>query len=96
MIIDVDLDLDLDPTLDSETGKVRPAIVVTNDVYNQRVLVIQVVPITAWNEQKGRGPSTARSGRHSFKRALGVGRARSKPLETASKANDVSVRTSHE
>ena len=36
------VDADLNPTLGSETGKVRPCIVVTNDVYNERVPVIQV------------------------------------------------------
>ena len=48
------IDIDLDPALGSETGKVRPCVVVTNDVYNQRVPVIQVVPITAWSEKKAR------------------------------------------
>lgn len=46
------VDIDLDPAQGSETGKVRPCIVVTNDIYNARVPVIQVVPITAWNEKK--------------------------------------------
>lgn len=46
------IDVNLDPTLGSETGKVRPCIVVTNDIYNERVPVIQVVPITAWSEKK--------------------------------------------
>ena len=48
------LDVDLDPTLGSETGKIRPCIIVTNDVYNQRVPVIQVVPITAWSAKKAK------------------------------------------
>ena len=48
------IDVDLNPTKGSETGKIRPFVVVTNDVYNARVPVIQVVPITAWNEKKGR------------------------------------------
>jgi mRNA interferase MazF len=48
------VDLNLEPVRGSETGKVRPCVVVTNDTYNQRVPVIQVVPITAWNEKKGR------------------------------------------
>ena len=48
------LDLNLDPTLGSETGKIRPCIIVTNDVYNQRVPVIQVVPITAWSAKKAK------------------------------------------
>jgi mRNA interferase MazF len=48
------IDVNLDPTKGSETGKVRPCVIVTNDVYNEKVPVIQVVPITAWNEKKGR------------------------------------------
>ncbi len=48
------IDIDLNPVKGSETGKIRPCVVVTNDVYNQRVPVIQVVPITAWNEKKAR------------------------------------------
>ena len=48
------VDVDLNPTKGSETGKVRPCVIVTNNVYNQRVPVIQVTPITAWNEKKGR------------------------------------------
>jgi mRNA interferase MazF len=48
------IDINLDPVQGSETGKVRPCVVVTNDIYNARVPVIQVVPITAWNEKKAR------------------------------------------
>lgn len=48
------IDVNLDPTLGSETGKIRPCVIVTNDVYNERVPVIQVVPITAWNGKKAR------------------------------------------
>jgi len=48
------IDVNLDPTLVSETGKIRPCIIVTNDVYNKRVPVIQVVPITAWSAVKAR------------------------------------------
>lgn len=48
------VDMNLDPTLGSETGKIRPCIVVTNDVYNKRVPVIQVVPVTAWSPKKSR------------------------------------------
>jgi mRNA interferase MazF len=29
-------------------------VVVTNNIYNRRVPVIQVVPITAWNEKKAK------------------------------------------
>ncbi len=48
------VDVDLDPTKGSETGKVRPAVIVTNDTYNERVPVLQVVPITEWSEAKSR------------------------------------------
>jgi len=46
------IDVNLDPTLGSETGKVRPCVIVTNDVYNEKVPVIQVVPVTAWSGKK--------------------------------------------
>jgi mRNA interferase MazF len=48
------IDVNLDPTQGSETGKTRPCVIVTNDVYNARVPVIQVVPLTGWNEKKER------------------------------------------
>lgn len=48
------IDVNLDPTLGSEKGKIRPCVIVTNDIYNARVPVILVVPITAWNEKKSR------------------------------------------
>jgi len=48
------ININLDPVKGSETGKVRPCVVVTNDIYNARVPVIQVVPITAWNEKKAK------------------------------------------
>ena len=48
------IDVNLDPTKGSETGKVRPCVVVTNDIYNKRVPVIQVVPITEWRAKKVR------------------------------------------
>jgi mRNA interferase MazF len=48
------IDINLDPVQGSETGKVRPCVVVTNDIYNARVPIIQVVPITAWSEKKAR------------------------------------------
>jgi mRNA interferase MazF len=48
------IDFNLDPTLGSETGKIRPCIVVTNDSYNARVPVIQVIPITSWTDKKAR------------------------------------------
>ncbi len=48
------IDVNLEPTQGSETGKVRPGVIVTNDIYNERVPIIQVVPITEWNEKKGR------------------------------------------
>ncbi|MFN8488467.1 MAG: type II toxin-antitoxin system PemK/MazF family toxin [Caldilineaceae bacterium] len=46
------IDVNLDPTQGAEKGKIRPCIIVTNDIYNERVPVIQVVPITEWNAQK--------------------------------------------
>lgn len=48
------IDVDLEPTKGSETGKTRPCVIVTNNVYNQRVPVIQVIPMTAWSEKKAR------------------------------------------
>ncbi|WP_254173166.1 type II toxin-antitoxin system PemK/MazF family toxin [Planktothrix pseudagardhii] len=48
------IDVNLDPTKGSETGKIRPCIVVTNNTYNERVPVIQVVPITGWNSKKAK------------------------------------------
>ncbi len=48
------IEVNLNPTKGSETGKVRPCVIVTNDVYNERVPLIQVVPITGWSEKKGR------------------------------------------
>lgn len=48
------IDINLDPVKGSETGKVRPCVVVTNDIYNARVPVIQVVPVTSWSEKKAR------------------------------------------
>jgi mRNA interferase MazF len=46
------IDVDLNPVRGSETGKVRPCVVVTNDIYNQRIPIIQVVPINSYNEKK--------------------------------------------
>ncbi|EDN69177.1 PemK-like protein [Beggiatoa sp. PS] len=48
------IDVNLDPTQGSETGKIRPCIIVTNNMYNERVPVIQIVPITEWNEKKAK------------------------------------------
>ncbi|MBC8383525.1 MAG: type II toxin-antitoxin system PemK/MazF family toxin [Candidatus Cloacimonetes bacterium] len=46
--------VDLNPVKGSETGKVRPCVIVTNDVYNKNpyLPVIQVVPITEWSNKK--------------------------------------------
>ncbi|MFO1420676.1 MAG: type II toxin-antitoxin system PemK/MazF family toxin [Candidatus Competibacteraceae bacterium] len=46
------IDVNLDPTQGSETGKIRPCIIVTNDIYNARVPIIQVVPVTEWSPKK--------------------------------------------
>ena len=48
------IDVNLNPTKGSETGKIRPCVIVTNDIYNERVPVIQVVPITEWSAKKAR------------------------------------------
>lgn len=48
------IDVDLNPTKGSETAKVRPCVIATNNVYNEKVPVIQVVPITEWSEKKAR------------------------------------------
>lgn len=48
------IDIDLEPTKGSETGKIRPCIIVTNDTYNAKVPIIQVVPITEWSEKKSK------------------------------------------
>ena len=40
------VDIDLNPTKGSETGKIRPCVIVTNNQYNSKVPVIQVVPMT--------------------------------------------------
>ncbi len=44
--------VDLEPTRGSETGKTRPAVIVTNDHYNRRVPVVQVVLLTEWSPKK--------------------------------------------
>jgi len=46
------INVNLNPTKGSETGNVRPCIIVTNDTYNERVPVIQVVPVTSWTDKK--------------------------------------------
>lgn len=48
------VDLDLEPVLGSETGKIRPCIVVSNNIYNSILPVVQVVPLTAWSEKKSK------------------------------------------
>ena len=46
--------VDLNPVKGSETGKVRPCLIVTNNAYNENpyLPIIQVVPITEWNAKK--------------------------------------------
>ncbi len=48
------IDVNLDPTLGAEKGKTRPCVVVTNNIFNHRVPIIQVVPLTEWNDKKSR------------------------------------------
>ena len=46
------IDVNLDPSKGSETGKIRSCVIVTNNTYNARVPIIQVVPLTAWSVKK--------------------------------------------
>ena len=48
------IDVRLDPIKGAEKGKTRPCVIVTNNVYNERVPVIQAVPITGWSAKKAR------------------------------------------
>jgi mRNA interferase MazF len=48
------IDINLEPSQGSETGKIRRCVVVTNNIYNERVPVIQVVPLTAWSPKKAK------------------------------------------
>lgn len=48
------IDVNLDPTKGSETGKIRPCVIVTNNIYNEILPVIQIVPITEWSAKKAR------------------------------------------
>ncbi len=48
------IDVNLNPTKGSETGNLRPCVIVTNNTYNARVPVIQVIPLTAWSARKAR------------------------------------------
>ena len=40
----------LDPTVGHEVKKTRPAIIVTNNVYNQHNWVVQAMPLTSHNK----------------------------------------------
>ncbi|MEW6507901.1 MAG: type II toxin-antitoxin system PemK/MazF family toxin [Bacteroidota bacterium] len=46
------IDINLEPIKGAETGKIRSCIVVTNNIYNEILSVIQVVPVTSWTEKK--------------------------------------------
>lgn len=48
------IDVNLSPVKGSETGKIRPCVIVTNNTYNARLPVIQIAPLTAWSEKKSR------------------------------------------
>ena len=48
------IDVNLEPTQGSETGKIRPCITCYKNTYNERVPIIQVVPITEWNDKKAK------------------------------------------
>ena len=45
-------DVDLDPVIGSETGKLRPALVVSNDIGNQYSDTVTVLPITGQPAKK--------------------------------------------
>ena len=61
-------DVNLDPAQGSETGKTRPCLIVTHDLYNQRVPVIQVVSITEWSKKR-RGSTPTSKSRHRLRMA---------------------------
>ncbi|MCB2205094.1 type II toxin-antitoxin system PemK/MazF family toxin [bacterium] len=46
------IDINLEPVRGSESGKVRPCVIVTNEIYSRRLPVLQVVPLTGWTEKK--------------------------------------------
>ena len=48
------ISVNLEPIKGAEKGKTRPCVIVTNNIYNSKVPVIQVIPITAWNEKKSK------------------------------------------
>jgi mRNA interferase MazF len=48
------VELDLGPSPGADSAAVRPCVIITNAVYNERLPVIQVIPITEWNKQKAR------------------------------------------
>jgi len=43
------IDVNLEPTQGSETGRIRPCITCYKNTYNERVPVIQIVPITEFH-----------------------------------------------
>lgn len=45
-------DVDLDPVIESETGKRRPALVISNDVNNEFSSTVTVLPITSQPAKK--------------------------------------------
>ena len=45
-------DFNSEPIKGHETGKTRPCVIVSNNLYNAKLSVIQVVPITAWTVKK--------------------------------------------
>ncbi len=48
------IDVNLDSAQGFETGKIRPCIIVTNNTYNARIPIVQVIPVTEWSEKKAR------------------------------------------
>ncbi len=44
--------VNLNPTKGSETGKIRPCVVVSNNKLNKILPIVQVTPLTNWSEKK--------------------------------------------
>ncbi len=50
------INIDLEPVKQSETGKIRPCAVISNNIQNQHSPVIIIAVLTEWNEKKERIP----------------------------------------
>jgi mRNA interferase MazF len=50
------VNIDLNPVKSNETGKIRPCVIISNDVQNRYSPVIIIAIITEWNEKKDKIP----------------------------------------